>query len=510
MSCYLGIDIGTSGTKTLAMDVSGKVLAESVAEYPLHQPRPGWTEQDPEDWWKATVKTVRAVMRKAKLKPDSVKAIGLSGQMHGSVFLDKKDQVIRNALLWNDQRTAAECDQITTAAGGRKNLIKMVANPALTGFQAPKILWLRNKEKRNFDKLAKVLLPKDDIRRRLTGDFVTEVSDASGTLLLDVVKRKWSKRLLSKLELDEQILPRVVESDEVTGTLTKDAAKKLGLTTDCKVVGGAGDCAAGAVGNGVVRKGILSTSIGTSGVMFVHSDEPQYDATGRLHTFCHAVNGKWHMMGVNLTSGGSLQWWVDSVLQGLTGITPKDRYAAATGEAAAIAAGSNGLLFLPYLNGERTPHADPNARGSFVGMNLTHTRGHMTRSVMEGITYALRDSLDIIQSLDVPVRQIRASGGGSKNPMWRQMQADVFGKKITTLEVEQGPAFGVALLAAVGDGAYRSIESACKATIKVADETQINRLAAKQYNQLFPIYRDLYGQLKESMTKIVEYQDSQS
>ena len=510
MSCYLGIDIGTSGTKTLAIDVSGKVLAESVAEYPLHQPRPGWTEQDPEDWWKATVKTVRAVMRKAKLKPDSVKAIGLSGQMHGSVFLDKKGQVIRKALLWNDQRTAAECDQITAAAGGRKNLIKMVANPALTGFQAPKILWLRNKEKRNFDKLAKVLLPKDDIRRRLTGDFVSEVSDASGTLLLDVVKRKWSKRLLSMLELDEQILPRVVESAEVTGTLTNDAAKKLGLTTDCKVVGGAGDCAAGAVGNGVVRKGILSTSIGTSGVMFVHSDEPQYDATGRLHTFCHAVTGKWHMMGVNLTSGGSLQWWVDSVLQGLTGITPKDRYAAATAEAAAIAAGSNGLLFLPYLNGERTPHADPNARGSFVGMNLTHTRGHMTRSVMEGITYALRDSLCIIQSLDVPVRQIRASGGGSKNPMWRQMQADVFGKKITTLEVEQGPAFGVALLAAVGDGAFRSIESACKATIKVAEETQTNRLAAKQYNQLFPIYRDLYGSLKESMTQITEYQDSQS
>ena len=510
MSCYLGIDIGTSGTKTLAIDVSGNVLAESVAEYPVHQPRPGWTEQDPEDWWKATVKTVRAVIRKANLKPDSVKAIGLSGQMHGSVFLDAKGQVIRNALLWNDQRTAAECEQITMAAGGRKNLIKMVANPALTGFQAPKILWLRNNEKRHFDKLAKVLLPKDDIRRRLTGDFVTEVSDASGTLLLDVVKRKWSKRLLGKLELDEQILPRVVESDEVTGTLTEEAAKKLGLTTKCKVVGGAGDCAAGAVGNGVVRKGILSTSIGTSGVMFVHSDEPQYDATGRLHTFCHAVNGKWHMMGVNLTSGGSLQWWVDSILQGLTGITSKNRYAAATAEAAAIAAGSDGLLFLPYLNGERTPHADPNARGSFVGMNPTHTRGHMTRSVMEGVTYALRDSLDIIQALDVPVRQIRASGGGSKNPMWRQMQADVFGKKITTLEVEQGPAFGVALLAAVGDGAYRSIESACKATIKIAEETPANRVATKQYNQLFPIYRELYGQLKDSMTKIAEYQSSQS
>ncbi len=506
MSHYLGIDIGTSGTKTLLIDTNGNVLAEANAEYPLHQPKPGWTEQDPEDWWTATVKTVRAVVNKAKLKPTDVRAIGLSGQMHGSVFLDRSDKVIRNALLWNDQRTAAECDQITSAAGGRNALIKMVANPALTGFQAPKILWLRNQEKRNFDRLAKVLLPKDDIRRRLTGDYVTEVSDASGTLLLDVVKRDWSKKLLSKLELDPQLLPRVVESDEVTGTLTTAAAKRLGLSTNCKVVGGAGDCAAGAVGNGVVKKGILSTSIGTSGVVFVHSDEPQYDATGRLHTFCHAVNGKWHMMGVNLTSGGSLQWWVDSVLQGLSGFSGKNRYEVATREAELVAAGSNGLLFLPYLNGERTPHADPNARGSFVGMNLTHTRGHMTRSVMEGITFALRDSLQIIRSLGVPVRQIRASGGGSKNPLWRQMQADVFGKKITTLEVEQGPAFGVALLAAVGDGAYHSIEAACKATIQIADETAPDKNAVKNYDQLFPIYRDLYGQLKDSMSALAEYQ----
>ncbi|MGI9470563.1 MAG: xylulokinase [Rubripirellula sp.] len=508
MSYYLGIDVGTSGTKTLAIDASGKVLAEADAEYPLYQPKPGWTEQDPEDWWKATVKTVRAVMKKAKLKPESVRAIGLSGQMHGSVFLDKNGKVIRKALLWNDQRTEAECEEITSAAGGRKSLIKMVANPALTGFQAPKVLWLRNREKRNFDKLAKVLLPKDDVRRRLTGDYATEVSDASGTLFLDVVNRRWSTKLLSKLDLDADLLPRVVESDEVTGTLTAQAAKQLGLTTDCKVVGGAGDCAAGAVGNGVVRKGVLSTSIGTSGVMFVHSDEPQYDASGRLHTFCHAVNGKWHMMGVNLTSGGSLQWWVDSVLQGLTGISAKHRYTAATAEAADIAPGSGGLLFLPYLNGERTPHADPHARGSFVGMNLTHTRAHMTRSVMEGVTFALRDSLAIIESLGVPVRQIRASGGGSKNPLWRQMQADVFGKKITTLEVEQGPAFGVALLAAVGDGAYRSIESACKATITVADETPADRAAVRNYNKLFPIYRDLYGDLKDSMSKLAQFQAS--
>lgn len=506
MSYYLGIDIGTSGTKTLLIDQAGNVLAEANAEYPLHQPKPGWTEQDPEDWWKATVKTVRAVVKKAKLKPTDVRAIGLSGQMHGSVFLDKNDKVIRPALLWNDQRTAAECDEITSAAGGRKALIKMVANPALTGFQAPKILWLRNNEKRNFDRLAKVLLPKDDIRRRLTGDYVTEVSDASGTLLLDVVRRNWSKKLLSKIGLDTDLLPSVVESDEVTGTLTPAAAKALGLSTECKVVGGAGDCAAGAVGNGVVKKGILSTSIGTSGVMFVHSDEPQYDASGRLHTFCHAVNGKWHMMGVNLTSGGSLQWWVDSVIQGLTGFSAKNRYEAATAEAAKIAAGSDGLVFLPYLNGERTPHADPNARGAFVGMNLTHQRGHMTRSVMEGITFALRDSLEIITSLGVPVRQIRASGGGSKNPLWRQMQADVFGKKITTLEVEQGPAFGVALLAAVGDGAYKNVEAACKATIKVADETPADRAAVKKYNQLFPVYRDLYGKLSESMHQLADLQ----
>ena len=506
MSHYLGIDVGTSGTKTLLIDQSGAVLAEADAGYPMQQPQPGWTQQDPEDWWKATVKTVRAVMKKSKCPPEDVKAIGLSGQMHGSVFLDRDDNVIRPALLWNDQRTAAECDEITAAAGGRKRLIKMVANPALTGFQAPKILWLRNHEKRNFDRLAKVLLPKDDIRRRLTGEYATEVSDASGTLLLDVVRRKWSTSLLSKLQLDSDLLPRVVESEQVTGTLTAKAAKQLGLTTACKVVGGAGDCAAGAVGNGVVKKGILSTSIGTSGVMFVHSDQPQYDTAGRLHTFCHAVNGAWHMMGVNLTSGGSLQWWVESVLQGLAGVSGKDIYRAATAEAEQCPPGSSGLLFLPYLNGERTPHADPDARGAFVGLNLTHTRGSMTRSVMEGITFALRDSLEIIESLDVPVRQIRASGGGSKNPFWRQMQADVFGKKITTLKVEQGPAYGVALLAAVGDGAYKNIQSACQATIEVADTTAANRKAVAAYNQLFPIYQQLYGNLKDSMKSLVQLQ----
>lgn len=504
MSHYLGIDIGTSGTKTLLIDQAGKVLAEANAEYPMHQPKPGWTEQVPDDWWNAVVATVRAVMAQSGLQPSDVKAIGLSGQMHGSVFLDKNNKVIRPALLWNDQRTAAECEEITTRAGGRKSLIKMVANPALTGFQAPKILWLRNHEPKNFAKLAKVLLPKDEIRRRLTGDHVSEVSDASGTLLLDVVKRKWSSSLISKLELDSSLLPRVVESEDVTGTLTTEAAELLGLTTACKVVGGAGDCAAGAIGNGVVRAGILSTSIGTSGVMFVYSDEPQYDAAGRLHTFCHAVRGKWHMMGVNLTSGGSLQWWIENVVQGLEGCSPDQVYAEATKEAAAVIAGSGGLLFLPYLNGERTPHADPNARGAFVGLNLTHKRAHMTRAVMEGVTFALRDSLAIIESLGVPVKEVRAGGGGSKNPTWRQMQADVFGKKITTLKVEQGAAYGVALLAAVGDGAYKNIGEACKATIEAASHCAVDKKAAKAYEALFPVYQKLYKNLKDDFASLAK------
>ena len=304
MSYFLGIDVGTSGTKTLVMDAAGKILAEATQNYPLHSPKPLWTEQDPEDWWKATVATVRAVVKKAKLKAADVKAIGLSGQMHGSVFLDKKNQVIRPALLWNDQRTAAECEEIESRAGGRKKLIQMVANPALTGFTAPKILWLRNKEPKNFDKLKKVLLPKDDVRRRMTGEFATDVSDASGMLLLDVTKRTWSKKLLSALELDESLLAKCYESEEVTGNLTKEAAAELGLSTSYVVVGGAGDCAANAVGTGVVKTGVLSTSIGTSGIMFVHSDEVQIDPLGRLHTFCHAVHGKWHMMGVSLTGGG--------------------------------------------------------------------------------------------------------------------------------------------------------------------------------------------------------------
>ena len=507
MNAFLGIDIGTSGTKTLAINPKGKILADSMKTYPCHVPKPLWSEQDPEDWWQATIASVREVMKKAKLKPADVKAIGLSGQMHGSVFLDKTNKVIRPAILWNDQRTAAECEEIEKRAGGRNKLIRMVANPAMTGFTAPKILWLRNKEPRNFAKTAKVLLPKDEIRRRLTGEFATEVSDASGMLLLDVAKRQWSKKLLTALDLDIDLFAKVHESEEVTGNLTEEVAKTLGLTTDCVVVGGAGDCAAGAVGNGIVNKGVLSTSIGTSGVMFVHSDEVKIDPKGRVHTFCHAVRGKWHMMGVNLSAGGSLQWFRNELCKADMAAAKrakKEVYDVLMDEATQAPTGSEGLFFLPYLSGERTPHADPDARGSFVGLTLAHTRAHLLRSIIEGVTYSMRDSLAIIEGLGVPVKQIRASGGGSRSPFWRQIQADVFGRKVVTINTEEGPSYGVALLAAVGAGEYKNIQEACKATIRVEKQTATDRKAKKQYDKAFPIYQQLYQSLKGDFKAIAK------
>jgi xylulokinase len=381
----------------------------------------------------------------------------------------------------------------------------MVANPALTGFTAPKILWLRNHEPKNFEKTRKILLPKDEIRRRLTGEYATEVSDASGMLLLDVAHRTWSKKLLSALELDIDLFARCYESEEVTGRLTPHAAKLLGLSTDCVVVGGAGDCAAGAVGNGIVVKGVLSTSIGTSGVMFVHSDEVKIDPLGRVHTFCHAVHGKWHMMGVNLCAGGSLQWFRNELCKSDTASAKQAKreiYDILTEEAQAAPAGSHGLFFLPYLSGERTPHADPDARGCFVGLTTAHTRGHLVRAILEGVTYSMRDSLDIFEKLGVPIRRIRASGGGSRSPFWRQIQADVFGRKVATVNSEEGAAYGVALLAAVGGGSYKNIEEACAASIRVVQETAVNRKAKSYYDRAFPIYQQLYRSLKNDFKSI--------
>ncbi|MFK7737864.1 MAG: xylulokinase [Pirellulaceae bacterium] len=502
MAYTIGVDIGTSGTKSLLIDPDGNIIAESSANYEVSMPKPMWTEQDPELWWAATVKTIRSVIKQGRAKPTDVKAIGLSGQMHGSVFLDKSHKVIRPALLWNDQRTVAECEEITERAGGRSKLIKMVANPALTGFTAPKILWLRNKEPKRFARLKHVLLPKDEIRRRLTGELATDVSDASGMLLLDVRKRAWSKELLSKLDLDPSLLGEVYESEDVTGKLRPEIAEKLGLTTDCLVVGGAGDCAAGAVGNGIVRKGILTASLGTSGVMFAHSDEPQIDKEGRLHTFCHAVRGKWHMMGVTLSAAGSLQWFVENICTELATRRGADPYQTIISEAMSAPAGSDGLLFAPYLAGERTPHADANARACFVGMTNAHTRGHMTRAVLEGVAMSLRESLEIIKGLKVPVREMRLSGGGAKSNLWKQIFADVMDQSACTINAEQGPAYGVALLAAVGAGQFKNIEEACKATIEVVKKTPPKKPAVRTYNKLFPIYQSLYGSLKETFDEL--------
>ncbi|GAB5441725.1 MAG: xylulokinase [Fuerstiella sp.] len=505
MSVFLGIDIGTSGTKTLAMQEDGRILGSATVEYPLSNPKPGWSEQDPADWWAASAKSVKQVLKSAKLKAADVSGIGLSGQMHGSVFLDKKGDVIRPALLWNDQRTVAECEEIESRAGGRRRLIKMVANPALTGFTAPKILWLRNNEPRHYDKTVQVLLPKDYVRFRMTGDFATEVSDASGTLLLDVVKRKWSGPLLSKLEIDSDLLPQMHESEDVTGVLTEDAAAAMGLKAGTPVVGGGGDQAASAIGNGIVRKGIVSATMGTSGVVFAHSDEVQVDPEGRLHTFCHAVRGKWHVMGCVLSAGGSLQWFRNQLCESEQAAAKKqkvDPYELITAAAADTPAGAEGLFFLPYLTGERTPHADPHARASWIGLSLRHGKGHMARAVMEGATYAMRDSLEIAKQMDIPVKEVRLSGGGARSGFWRQMQADIYGQTVVTINAEEGPAYGVALLAAAGTGAYKDVVEACNATISVVTKTKPKTAAKKTYNAAYPVYQQLYRSLKDDFAAI--------
>ena len=507
MAYYLGIDIGTSGTKTICIDQTGQILGQSTVEYDVSMPKPMWTEQHPDLWWEAVKSTVVGAIKASKMNGkkisgQGVKAIGLSGQMHGSVFLDAKQKVLRPALLWNDQRTAKECAQITDLAGGRDALIEMVANPALTGFTAPKLLWLQNNEPKKYEKLRHLLLPKDEIRRRLTGELATEVSDASGMLLLDVVNRKWSDALLGKLQIDKSILAKVYESEDVTGTLRAEIASELGLNPACKVVGGAGDCAAGAIGNGVVKAGIVAASLGTSGVMFCYSDQPQYDRLGRLHTFCHAVRGKWHMMGVTLSAAGSWQWFMSTLCHDLAKAKGLETQELLNQEAAAATTGSQGLFFLPYLAGERTPHADANARGCWIGLTGAHKRGDLARSVMEGVAYSLRDCLEIIRSLDVPVNQMRVGGGGAKSGLWKQILADSLHQPACTINTEQGAAFGVALLAAVGDGAYKNIQEACQATIRVVEKVAVKKTNAAVYDQAYPIYQSLYQSLKRDFEKI--------
>ncbi len=498
MPYYIGIDVGTTGAKTLLINDAGEVLASAAPEYPLHTPRPQWAEQDPADWWAATCEACRAVLTRAGVSKDEVAGVGLSGQMHGSVFLDAEHRVIRPAILWCDQRTGKQCEWITETVG-ENVVIEETCNPVLTGFTAPKIVWLRDNEPENFGRVRKILLPKDYIRFKLTNDFATEVSDASGTSLLNVRRRAWSARMVEGIGLSLDMLPRVVESPEVTGKITPEAAEECGLAPGTPVVGGGGDQAAGGVGNGIVEPGLVSSTVGTSGVVFAHLDEPLMDQKLRTHTFCHAVPGKWHVMGVVLSAGGSLRWLRDEVCgpeREAAGLLDVDPYEIMTAQAAKAPVGSEGLLFLPYLTGERTPYADPNAKGVFCGLTLRHTREYLIRAVLEGVAFSLRDSFEIIKALGLTIKQVRASGGGARSRLWRQVQADVTHEAHSTISATEGPAYGVALLAAVGTGTFKSVEEACRATIAVVDTCEPRPEASQVYDELYPVYQSLYARLK--------------
>ena len=499
MSCLLGIDIGTTSTRALVISDEGVVLGSHAIEYPLSTPHPNWAEQDPEDWWRATAGAIPRAMSEAGVTGADIEGVGLSGQMHGSVFLDEDDRIIRPAILWCDQRTAAQCASITETVG-EADVIAETCNPVLTGFTAPKIIWLRDEEPENFARVRKVLLPKDYVRLRLTGEYATEVSDASGTSLLIVPERRWSEVMLDRLELPAQWLPKVYESPEVSGSVTAEAAGATGLAEGTPVVGGGGDQAAGGVGNGIVSAGVVSSTTGTSGVVFAHLDEPVMDEKLRTHTFCHAVPGKWHVMGVMLSAGGSLRWLRDTVCTeevAAAARAERDPYELMTEAAAQAPAGSEGLVFLPYLTGERTPYPDPNARGVFFGLSLRHGKPHLIRAVMEGVACGLRDSFEIIEAMGVQVTQVRASGGGARSVLWRQIQADVTGHAHSIINVDEGPAYGAALLAGVGAGVWESVEAACTATIEVTDTCEVDPDAHELYGGYYALYRKLYAQLRE-------------
>jgi xylulokinase len=505
MPHLLGIDIGNSGTKTLICDEDGKVLATAMGEHPISSPKPGWSEQDPEDWWQATAKATKAVLKKAKLKAADVGAIGLSGQMHGSVFLGDGPKALRPALLWNDQRTAEQCAEIESKAGGRAKLIELVANPALTGFTAPKILWVRQHEPKIWAKVKHILLPKDYIRYRMTGEYATEVSDASGMLLLDVVNRKWSDKLLSLLQIDKSLLGSLHESQEVTGTLEAHAARSMGLSPGIPVVGGAGDQAAGAVGNGIVTTGIVSATLGTSGVVFAHADKPRRDPKGRVHTMCHAVPGKWCVFGCMLSAGGSFQWFRNQLGQAEIALAKKkgvDPYELLIDQAQQAPAGCEGLFFLPYLTGERCPHPDPNARGGWIGLTSRTTREMLIRSLVEGVTFGMRDALEIMRSMGIDITQVRASGGGARSDFWRQLQADVYKSPLVLTNASEGPAYGVALLAGVGTGVWSSVEEACKGSIKQTQKIAPKPKASVLYDRHYTVYDKLYGDLKSRFAEM--------
>lgn len=489
MSHVLGLDVSTTATKAVVLDADGVVRASSAAEYPFETPRPLWSEQDPRLWWDGTMQAIRAALGEGGLRGEDVDAVGLAGQMHGLVTLDERGEILRPAILWNDQRTGAECDLIREALG-RDRLIAITGNDALPGFTAPKLVWVRRHEPDVWSRIAHVVLPKDFVRLRLSGDFAVDRADGAGTLLFDLEKRGWSSEVLAALDIDPAWLPRTYEGPEVTGVVSEAAAAATGLRPGTPVVAGGGDQAAAAVGVGSVQPGVLSVSLGTSGVVFATTGGPLIEPEGRLHAFCHSVPGRWHVMGVMLSAGGSLRWFRD-------GFAPGVGFSELVGEAGEVPPGSDGLLFLPYLTGERTPHPDPLARGAFVGLTVRHGRSHLARAVLEGVAFGLRDSLELMRSVGVSEStQIRATGGGSKSPLWRQILADVMETAVVTTSTSEGAAQGAAMLAAVGVGWFPTVEGACGQLVEVTGVIEPSE--ARLYSDQYQRYRALYPALYET------------
>ena len=494
MALLLGLDVGTSGCKAVLITPDGSVVAETTSEYPMAVPRPGWAEQDPEGWWQATIDSIKQVL--VQVGGDSIAGIGLTGQMHGLVLLGEAGKVLRPCIMWNDQRTAAQCAEIEQKVG-RAKLIELAGKPALTGFTVGKILWVREQEPEVYRLARHVLLPKDYVRNRLTGELAMDVADGSGTLLMDVRRRVWSDELLRLLDIPHEWLPPLHECHEVVAQVSSEAASATGIRPGTPVVAGAGDQAAQSIGTGMAREGVVSVTIGTSGVVFAATNQYRFDPTGELHAYCHAVPDTWHLMGVTLSAGGSLRWFRDALFQAEkaeAARTGRDAYDIITELAATVPAGSDGLLFLPYLTGERTPHADPDARGVFFGLSLRHTKAHMARAVLEGVAFSLRECLDLLCNLGQSCARVRVSGGGSRSAFWRQMMADVFGTEIVEVNVTQGAAYGAALLAGVGAGVYGSVVEACERTIRETGSTSPGP-EAPAYVDSYDRYRALYPAL---------------
>ena len=505
MPAVLGVDLGTSGVRAVVVDATtGRVISAATAEYPLLTPKPQWAEQEPADWWRGAQQAIAGALH-AKGDGDLL-ALGLTGQMHGLVLLDEHNQVIRPAILWCDQRTERECEEIHERVG-RARLRQIAGNPALTGFTAPKLLWVREHEPAAYARVQRALLPKDYLRFLLSGEYATDVADASGTLLLDVYRRRWSGELLAALGIPEAWLPAVYEGPEVCARVSAEGAAATGLPEGLPIVAGGGDQAAGGVGAGIVRPGLASCTIGTSGVLFAATERPQPDQRGALQAFCHSVPGLWHVMGVTQAAGLSLRWLRDhasgaEVAEGQrTGV---ETYELLIGQAAAASPGCEGLLFLPYLMGERAPHLDPEARGGWIGLTARHTRADLIRAVLEGVTYSLRDCVELFREAGVPVSDVRAAGGGARSAFWRQLKADILGLPVATLEISEGPAYGAALLAAVGAGFYPDVPAACDQTLREGSRCFPDRQRQQVYEAYYQVYRGLYPALQPSFARLAE------